>query len=380
MRNDQQRNNGFVHSSRHYNQSGAGFMDWLTKAVNLIPSSDPTARDLYPGERHAPLFLEKGSNKMGFANWCGPGTNVLKRVRRGDGPRANLETDKVAMGHDLRYELNSRLPKKEQIKANREADKILVNKLKNSKKGDPRNKKIVRNLISAKMFMEDHNINKSFQTSNTRKSHPDDIHLEKKLKQIAQEGYGAGFPGMKLKNQVIKQHKKHRRHRQKGTGIADAIANKAFPYILDKLGVPNNIFKKKDIKTIVNKAISYGKNKPLKYVVKNALFPILDSVLKTPKSEQKDLQKQLYKGIVSFLKQSGNGMKKSCKCFTPFLKSIHQNGEGLIDFARDAIKKGEEKAYDMLPPYLRPVVKFITEADRKQNKMILDGLERVKNK
>ena len=321
---DQQNRNG--HWNR-CNQTGSGFADWLTTAINMMPSSDETGRPLYKGEQHVPLFLKEGSNKMGIANYAGPHTQVLKRLRRSDPPRGNLETDKAALGHDLRYELNSRLPKKQQIKANREADKIMVRKLNSSKKGDKRNKTIIKNAIRAKMFMEDADINKSWQSQKTRQAEKpeDDIFLKRKLDEIAQDGYGLSLPGMKLKNKVIKQHKKNRRRDQKGSGIASAIADKALPFLIKKLGVDIK-FKKEDVKKVIDKAIAKAKGEPLKNVVNKVIFPLLNkTVLDVPKGEEKDMKKKLYKGILDFLKQTGNG-----------ITDIKQSGRGFKEFIHGA--------------------------------------------
>lgn len=55
----------------------------------------------FPGEYHAILKLPDGS--YGKANYMGPGTQLIKRLERGDQPRTY--TDKVSQAHDIRYGL-----------------------------------------------------------------------------------------------------------------------------------------------------------------------------------------------------------------------------------------------------------------------------------
>lgn len=126
-----------------------------TKIKNLVPGNDETARDSFPGEKHAILKLRNG--KAGMANYMGPGTNVLARLRRGDPPRT--AADKVAMRHDIDYELaKNAKTKEEQIKKIREADERMVHELnKISKKGGDSmiNIEQGRRLIQGKMMAED---------------------------------------------------------------------------------------------------------------------------------------------------------------------------------------------------------------------------------
>jgi hypothetical protein len=68
---------------------------------NLFPSSDENARDIFPGEHHAIVRVPNG--KFGRANFTGPGTRIVERIKRGDPPR--VLSDKVSRAHDLRYAL-----------------------------------------------------------------------------------------------------------------------------------------------------------------------------------------------------------------------------------------------------------------------------------
>ena len=53
-----------------------------TSLRNALPSSDSSARPGYAGEKHAILKLSNG--KYGVANYMGPHTNLLERLRKGD--------------------------------------------------------------------------------------------------------------------------------------------------------------------------------------------------------------------------------------------------------------------------------------------------------
>lgn len=69
---------------------------------NIIPSSDDRARDSFVGEKHA--LMKNADGKFVTANFMGPGTEVLKRVKRRDPPRN--WSDAVALEHDINYTLN----------------------------------------------------------------------------------------------------------------------------------------------------------------------------------------------------------------------------------------------------------------------------------
>ncbi len=50
------------------------------------------------GEKHAVLWTSKGPKR---ANFCGPGTQLEKRLKRGDKPVSN--SDAICLRHDLAY-------------------------------------------------------------------------------------------------------------------------------------------------------------------------------------------------------------------------------------------------------------------------------------
>jgi hypothetical protein len=70
---------------------GKGVVDTIVKGINyvsnLFPSSDKEATEIEAGEKHGVLILPNG--KIGRANYMGPGTNLIKRLKRGDKPSVN---------------------------------------------------------------------------------------------------------------------------------------------------------------------------------------------------------------------------------------------------------------------------------------------------
>lgn len=123
--------------------------------MKLIPSSDETARAGFPGEQHA--ILKISPTRFGIANYMGPGTEVVERIKRKDLGRT--PADIVAEVHDSMYYLAQLAKTKaEQIKLVREADEHMVESLKIIKRDKldfPFNIAIGMRLIQAKMLAED---------------------------------------------------------------------------------------------------------------------------------------------------------------------------------------------------------------------------------
>jgi hypothetical protein len=193
----------------------------IGKAVqNIIPSSDETARPGFAGEKHAILQLPNG--KYGVANYMGPGTKVIKRLKRGDAPRTL--SDKSAMRHDIDYALASGLKsKEEQIKAIREADKRMVKNLDRIAKNKSDNAKNIfmgRRLIQAKMAGEDLGLmpKASFAGKLKNISDEDKILLKSNQDKLGQAGYG-NLPAQQLKLKLLKAHSKKMKKGKKGKGL-----------------------------------------------------------------------------------------------------------------------------------------------------------------
>ena len=71
------------------------------KITKILPSSDDNAREGWDDEKHAVLLLPNG--KYGRANFEGPGTHIIERLKRNDPPRTAM--DELSMYHDIRYSL-----------------------------------------------------------------------------------------------------------------------------------------------------------------------------------------------------------------------------------------------------------------------------------
>jgi len=185
-----------------------------TNIINAIPSSDDTARPKFAGEKHAILQLPNG--KYGIANYMGPGTQVVKRIARGDPPRTLA--DKVAQRHDIDYSLASAMSSKEkQLKAVREADNRMINSLNRLEQGNldaQKNIMLGKQIIKGKTIAEDLGIldKSKFAGDLEKMSDADRMKLMAKRASLSQEGYG--LPGQKLKQKLIKHYA------SKGSGVS----------------------------------------------------------------------------------------------------------------------------------------------------------------
>lgn len=166
-------------------QKGAGFINSI---LNALPSSDKNARPGYPGEKHTMLKLPNGL--PGRANFVGPGTQIVKRLRRGDPPRTL--TDKVAQMHDIRLTL-SRTP--EDV---RYGDNKMISKLKelSRKKLDSQfNIQQGMKAIQLKTSLEDAGVLPKGSFGNMgdkvdKIPRADLVLLRRKEKQLEQQGFG----------------------------------------------------------------------------------------------------------------------------------------------------------------------------------------------
>jgi len=222
--------------------SGSGFMDTLKKNLqnishkvgqasdlysspigttlkNMIPTSDENARASFAGEKHAILQLPNGKN--GISNYMGPGTEVIKRLKRNDPGRT--ESDKVAKRHDIDYVLAQGEPTKAaQLLKVREADNRMIKnlqKIRENKTDANRNIQMGLRLIQAKVAGENLGVLDKSKFAGELKniSTEDRILLEAERNKSEQNGYGINgklLPGQKLKmallNNKVKGPKKPR--------------------------------------------------------------------------------------------------------------------------------------------------------------------------
>ena len=218
---------------------GSGFRSRLSQILadvsNKFPDSDKNARPISPGEHHQLLKLR--NNRFGRSNYSGPGTLVAKRVRRRDPPRT--EVDKVAQAHDIRYALSRGENTEQSV---READTKMIDKLNEIQKNktDSRFNIIPAKLaISAKIKAEDFGVlsRKKF-ISDKSPNRSDKILLERKLKELEQEGYG-DIPGQKLLKKYQRKVKNKRLGKRSKLPvytseleISNMLADKLLPMVI----------------------------------------------------------------------------------------------------------------------------------------------------
>ena len=94
---------GSTHSKPIGKKNGAGFLDIvkgaLNGAANLV--ADQSINKLMPGELHGLLKLPNG--KLARAQFMGPGTHVVERVKKGE--RGLTAVDTESKWHDIAYGL-----------------------------------------------------------------------------------------------------------------------------------------------------------------------------------------------------------------------------------------------------------------------------------
>ena len=288
-----------------------------TALRNLIPDSDDTARPGFAGEKHAIIQLKNGKN--GVANYMGPGTNVVARVRRGDMGRT--PADQVAKRHDIDYALAQGLQNREkQLGAVREADNRMIRSLQGIQAGKhggdaSRNIQMGMRLIQAKTLGEDLGVLDKAKFAGDLKniSDPDKVLLMSNRAILTQEGYGM-LPGDQLKQKLLKKMVRDKKMgklggsglmpyglRNNGTSYSKTLPGmKAYPLkgmgggkggnimpflmkgvipnLIDTLGINPKVIPIGQIAPMVSKALNLAKSGNLPSVISNltkTLLPIL---------------------------------------------------------------------------------------------------------
>ena len=179
----------------------------------LIPSQSPG----FPGEKHG--ILNRGDGTYVGANWLGPGTNVRKRLERGDGGVTPVDT--LAMKHDVAYrKAQGAKSKAEQLRMIRKADLDMIAGLKkiiSLGADNPMNIKQAQ-LIIAKLGAEKAGIiAKGSFGGELEKISNDEMNLLNKAETgLKLMGYGKkSHPASNLKKQLARKHK-----RGKGLNLA----------------------------------------------------------------------------------------------------------------------------------------------------------------
>lgn len=182
-----------------------------TALRNMVPSSDENARPGFAGEKHAVLKLPNG--KYGVANYMGPGTNVVARLKRGDPGRT--QSDMVAKRHDIDYALSKNEKTKDaQLQKVREADNRMIKslqKIRENRSDSNHNIQLGMRLIQAKTIGEDLGILSKSKFAGDIGTVPKDdlVLLEKERNKSQQSGYGDNgklLPGQKLKMALLKKN------------------------------------------------------------------------------------------------------------------------------------------------------------------------------
>ena len=143
-----------------------------------------TKRSGFPGEYHAYLRLPEGS--FGKANYMGPGTHLVERLKRGDPPRTY--TDKVSQAHDIRYSLAS--SQDDVAKADR---KMIETLQKGKGKDSAFNIQIGLRPIQLKHFAESHGLiapGRIASFGDIKPGDKDEKIVRDKLKELESEGFG----------------------------------------------------------------------------------------------------------------------------------------------------------------------------------------------
>lgn len=165
---------------------GCGIYD---STVNFL-----TGSKLKPSEKHA-IIYDTNKKKYTAANYIGPGTDLLTRLKRNDKPI--VKADKVAQAHDIRYTLSK------DIKGIKDADNKMVNKLKSLRKNKediafntiPAQLGIQANQLLSKILPDKYfdkfiNYMTDYKKSNNELTDDDKKLLDDKLKELESEGYG----------------------------------------------------------------------------------------------------------------------------------------------------------------------------------------------
>lgn len=318
-----------------YDNSGA-ISDAYTSELgttlrNMIPDADDTARPGFAGEKHMILQLKNGKN--GVANFMGPSTQVVQRLKRGDPGRTPSDT--VAKRHDIDYALaQGARTTADQFKQIRAADNRMISSLKKIKEsnGDAaRNIQAGMRLIQAKKLGEDVGIIGKDKFSGPLRNIPDSDKalLTSNRDKLTQEGYGLSLPGAGLKKKILRGLSRSktlpstRSYTMSGDGeIANFIADKALPSLTTHLGLPPIP------KELVRKIVNAGMDKSGKIGAKlDTIAKYVIPVLAQMKVKHMTGRGMTGAGLKSFMKSPK--LQKLLKM--GLMKSLHgrMSGKGL---------------------------------------------------
>lgn len=194
-----------------------------TMVRNALPDSDERARPGFVGEKHAIMKLPNGS--FGVANYCGPSTEVIKRLKRGDPPRNN--TDRACQKHDISYFLAK---DEDDIST---ADTALIKDIAKIERQDADwrfNTQLIGGIMKGKKLGESTGLLQKGQFSgelDKQLSSEDEELLKSQLNKL-QSGQGL--------KKILKQLKKQKLKKQKGKGKLPELTHRAEMKILPHPG------------------------------------------------------------------------------------------------------------------------------------------------
>lgn len=189
----------------------------LQNFVNTKANNNPNRRPKFKGERHIPVPTQYGYT---LGNYIGPGTQLKKRIARGDKPVDPI-FDKAALKHDIAYE------RAKTLKDVHIADDQFLKHIKKGAKKYPKLTQAITATFKAKKIGEKLS-NKSFfadvQTGNgvnLAGSHLGNATANPVLANFMSQHGGKrkpALPGQKLKAKMIRKHRKSKNQHGKGLG------------------------------------------------------------------------------------------------------------------------------------------------------------------
>ena len=313
-----------------------------TAIRNALPSSDDTARPGFPGEKHAILQLPNG--KYGVANYCGPNTNLLERLKRGDPPRTAV--DRASQAHDIRYALAKN------TNDIRKADNIMMNAVDriSRNRGDNAKNIATARLIKAKIIGEDLGLIRkdafSGDLSKNAIADTDRSILMNKLGSLEQEGYGKMLPGDALKMKLLKQMVKEKKMKMKGLGkqnykfvgsggMMDFVTKNVIPELMYQVGIPKELISPSQLKSIISKSLELVKSGNVSSIIQHlskTILPILFHLKSKSMSGSGNYMTGYGKMKVKLINLLKKGLTKSFEYYIKNRKSkraISQSGKGL---------------------------------------------------
>lgn len=251
--------------------ASAGYDLYKSDTGTQIKNSFQGNEKSFPGEAHAILKLPNG--KMGMANYTGPGTEVVKRLKRGD--KGKTPVDDIAKMHDIEYALaQDAKTKRIQQKLIRNADNRMLDNL--QKVNDSAfNKRLGQSVIQGKVLAEDLNLLDKGKFSGDLKklSQSDKELLLRHQQSLEQNGMGL-LPGDELKLDLLKKSLKDKKGGGlKLAGVQGFVTKHVMPHILSQLNI--NI-PGQQVKKVIQAAMpKSGDVKQVSNKLAHAILPLL---------------------------------------------------------------------------------------------------------